>query len=1318
MKWQLLTICLLVMLMQGYTAAQECLPPIVNSFVQQGSDAVEVKWLDSNPAGETESYLIRYRQVSESVETTLEGITTRSTLLSDLMTGQDYELYIRAECITETSEWNGPYRFSTGIDNSQPCGLNLAIKDNGCPSRSTFPITVDGVTEGQLLESVDLTIEHPWPADLSISLISPSGIETPLVRHKGTFTQDLGTPSSDDCRNPTSFSDLACSTLENGIADLSQSFRPLSPLSAVSTENNGTWLLSICDRASGDIGILRGAHLSYIESPCQVPTLTQISNITHTSVKVDWDQPSLCNRIVLNIGKRGFPILNGSLTYVECIEDEFTLLDLEPDTEYDLYIATECQEGVLSPFSCRFPLKTTCAAPIATESFDTQDTCAVLCQTECRLSSNLWTNSGEDGAEWIPRSGKTPTEFTGPDSDIHTLGSYIYLENQPDICNSDVEAILESSCVYVREDTATSIDDCDLEFAYHLYGQDVASLRLSVITADQTETTLWTVAGDQSNLWNTTGISLSDYSGQVVTLRFIAMTSTTVFGDIGLDQITYIGLDPFDESLVYYRDSDGDGYGSDTDTAYGCDLEPLGFTQVGGDCDDSDADIHPTATEIPCNGIDENCNGNTDDLTLSTLDYQITDLQPSICGGQTTGSITVDPIDGNEPYQIIWSTGSTGETLTQIPAGTYTATLTDDLGCTTVTGPIIVPNIEEVSYSISQLIQPECSEIPDGQISLLTNCESDCTITWSTGQTGNTLSNVGAGDYFAVINSEGCLTVTDTIALDYSTAPLAGIQLIRPVTCHGGVDGRIIASSITGSSLAYLWSTGHQGPTLSDLSAGNYSLTVTDPSSGCSEVIADIEVTQPEPIAYVFDEVGNNLCPGDQNAAIQISVTGGTQPYSYNWNTNAFTDDIFHLGSGNYRASITDSKGCGIITETVIIQEPQEIVIEVGTIHNTTCIGSNDGSVSIHASGGTGQLSYLWNTPDNNSSTTIDNLQSGLYSVTVVDEIGCKTTVRNIPVMSDGIILESELNISDAIACAGDSTGLLAVTLTDGVAPFNYNWSNGIIHETDDLVDELGAIESGTYTVTITDAIGCTSESNSVTLSDPQPLTWNVGGIDNLSCSESNDGAITINISGGTQPIDILWSTGDSVTTLSALHPGLYTVTLTDDNGCTTESTPIEVTAPDPLLMNHQIAAQMGSILGTYLAAPSGGVTPYTVAIDGIVIPLSEMPYSLSAGTYEVLLTDDNDCTLSETIEIDLISSSTESTLSDQSVILYPNPSSSRINTISDTTIRSLSLYTLDGQLVLSAHQDWLDVSGLSDGVYLCKVVTAEGIFLRRVSIF
>ena len=1312
MKWHLLIIVCIAMLIQEDSSAQECSPPIVNSFIQQGSDSVEVKWLDTNPSEVSESYTLRYRLANETNETTRDGLTSNGVLLTNLISGQDYELDIRAHCGNEVSEWNGPYRFSSGINNNEPCGINLTIKDNGCPSRTLFPISVTGINSGEILTSIDLTIEHPWPADLSITLVSPSGIEIPLVQHKGTFTKDFGTPGSSQCQNPTSFSDLACTTLENGITDLKQSFRPLSPLSAVNAENNGTWQLSICDRASGDVGILKGAHLSFIESPCQVPTLTHLSSIAATSISVGWNQPSLCNRIVLNVGERGFPIGNGTLTYVECIEDQFTLLDLEPDTEYDLYIATECEPGFLSPFSCSFPFKTLCTSPIATESFDSPDTCSILCQTECLLNSNLWRNKENDGSEWIPRSGKTPTEFTGPESDIHRLGSYLYIENQPDVCEANLEAILESTCVFVIEDD----NQCDLEFSYHLYGQDIASLQLSVIEGNNPPSEIWRIDGDQTNAWWTTTIDLSDFANKIITLQFTAITSTSVFGDIGLDQITFIGLDPFDDGLLYFEDKDGDGYGNPEVSAYGCNLESIGYTQLDGDCDDDDASINPNGLEIPCNGIDENCNGNSDDLTLSTLDYQIVELLPSICGGQSTGSISLQPNNGNEPYEVDWSTGASGQILNQIPAGMYTATVTDAVGCTLITNPIIVPNVDEVSYSVSQLSQPHCSEIQDGQITLLTNCESDCSITWSNGLTGNTITGLDAGDYFAVISSQGCLTVTDTITLNYTIAPLAGIQLIRPVTCHDGEDGRIVANSITGSPLSYQWSNGSQASSLNSLKAGFYNLTITDPESECSQVIRDIEVTQPDPIDYVFDEVGNNLCPGDQNAAIQISVIGGNPPYSYNWNTNDFTDDIFQLSSGDYRASITDSKGCGIITETVTIQEPSLINIEIDRIANTTCTGSHDGEIDIIASGGTGELSYLWSTTQDNTSQQIDNLQSGLYSVTVVDEIGCKTTLRNIPVQSEGLILNSDLIISDEIQCSGDSTGLLNVTMADGIAPFNYNWSNGIIHESTEFTDQLDSLGEGNYMVTITDAIGCTSESNSITLVNPDQLTYLIDAVNAVSCYRGNDGSISLSTQGGTDSLQLTWNHGDSLSTIENLTPGSYEVTLTDGNGCTIVSNPIQITEPDSLQLFNQVVAQTSEELGTYQAIATGGITPYTMTLDGVSIPFSEMPYELTAGTYEVVLNDNNGCTLTDTIVVDLISG-LESPLTSEEVIIYPNPSNSRIDVKPNSQVVSISLYSLNGNRVKSVYQEWIEVSMLSDGCYFCKVTTENGVIFKRVTV-
>lgn len=1310
MSWQTCISLIMLLLSGEIIVGQECTPPIVNSFGQTELGTVQVNWI-ATTAETNNTFNIRYRQQVESEEILISSVAGNSHQLTNLIPGQDYELYIQTNCDSQVSAWNGPYRFRTAIDHTISCGLHMTIRDNGCPTQSHYSIYVNDVQPEQALASVDLTIDHPWPADLSITLVSPSGIEVALVEHKGIFTQDFGSPDDDDCKNPTVFSDLACNTLENGVPNLQQGFRPISPLSDYSSEANGEWTLDICDRAQGDIGIIKGVQLNFIDQPCEVPTLTSLEEITSTSATITWAETDLCGRLIINTGLEGFPINNGTLIYVDCADDDYILTGLLPDTEYDIYIASECTEALISPYSCSYTFRTLCTDPISIESFDSMIACANNCQTPCLLTG-LWSNDDTDDIDWIVNSDRTPTEFTGPSEDVHGIGNYLYIENQIDICGSEQIATLQSECLVVE----SILNTCHLSFAYHRFGQDVGTLSLSVInTSNQSTKTLWTSEDAPIDQWKYASIDLTSYVSQTIQVVFTGTSSISAFGDIAIDEIALLGLNPNDASLAYYRDADGDGYGDTSEIFYGCDFDASQYTMIPGDCNDTNSAINPSAAETPCNGIDENCNGNDDDLTRSTLDYSIDEIQGSLCGGFETGQISLSPLEGTPPYHITWSNGENGSTLSNIPSGIYSAIITDNQGCSITTDDIIVGNTADENYTFTEVHQPTCNGIPDGRITLLTSCE-DCLITWSNGMNGNTISTLDAGSYTGIINNQGCLTTTDPILLDYTDPTLAGIQLIVPVSCAGESDGRIIANSITGLSLEYLWSTGSQSASINGLTADTYRLTVTDPATQCSQVITDIIIEEPTALDYAFDDISTNLCPDDANATIQLTAIGGTPPYSYKWNTDQFTDDIFHLSSGEYRATITDSKGCGIITESVNINNPPPINISIADIQNAQCVGSEDGRIDITSDGGSGELSFLWNDPTNHNEEDISNLEAGLYSVTVVDEIGCKASLRNIPVQSDGIQLTSELTPLQEINCHGEDIGELTVKIIDGIPPYNYNWSNGTIQESSSNTDTLSHLVSNSYNVTITDAIGCTSESNTIILDEPHPLTYSLVHVIHQSCYLTDDGMIEVVLTGGTQPYEVNWNNEDSLTLIDSLAPGIYHATVTDSNGCELFITPIEITHQEELQVTYDITDQMNSMLGQIDLTVNGGQAPYTLYLDDEEVPYTESIIDLPAGDYLVSIIDQNSCTSEEQLTIDLISN-TDDIQGKYSIDIFPNPTTSSITIQSDEQIDQVQLLTMDGQIIWINQRSskLVDLYKFQSGIYLVGIVIDGYTFYHKV---
>ena len=220
---------------------------------------------------------------------------------------------------------------------------------------------------------------------------------------------------------------------------------------------------------------------------------------------------------------------------------------------------------------------------------------------------------------------------------------------------------------------------------------------------------------------------------------------------------------------------------------------------------------------------------------------------------------------------------------------------------------------------------------------------------------------------------------------------------------------------------------------------------------------------------------------------------------------------------------------------------------------NVNCTGGNNGSISLNVSGGTSPFSYNWS----NGATTqnISGLTSGSYAVTITDANGCTFSLSEI-ITQPSTSLSSAITSSQNINCFGNATGSIDLSANGGTTPYNYNWSNGATSE------DLNAIAAGTYTVTITDANGCTS-SQSATLTQPSAtLTSSINNLTNVGCYGQSTAAILINVNGGTTPYSYLWSDGSTNQNLTGVGAGNYTVNITDANGCTTSIAGIAISQP------------------------------------------------------------------------------------------------------------------------------------------------------------
>ena len=363
--------------------------------------------------------------------------------------------------------------------------------------------------------------------------------------------------------------------------------------------------------------------------------------------------------------------------------------------------------------------------------------------------------------------------------------------------------------------------------------------------------------------------------------------------------------------------------------------------------------------------------------------------------------------------------------------------------------------------------------------------------------------------------------------------------VVTPIGCNGMNDGAITLNVSGGSGIYtnFIWSSGQTTQNIAGLSAGTYTCTVTD-DAGCSQASAAFTLTNPAGKTITKTGGSNVSCYGYNDGSISISVSGGTTPYNYTWNpSKPNSPDITGLAPGDYYVTVTDASGCPTVGGPYSISQPASIVI-LSDKHDVTCSGSSNGYINLTVSGGASGYNYAWSS-GTSTGPTITGLSIGTYTVTVSDVNNCKKTD------SWQIFQSSALSLTPTVTqpfCVGN-TGSITVTMSGGLSPYTYVWSNG--HTTTGATDGISGLTAGTYTVSVKDVNSCPA-SQSWTILAPVPLTISTLTKADPGCSASNDGVITISVTGGATSYSYLWSNTKTTPSITGLSGGTYTVTVTD----------------------------------------------------------------------------------------------------------------------------------------------------------------------------
>lgn len=1294
--------------------AGQCDPPSLLQVTERTTTTITVKWNYFQDAQGWELAIFKDNE-NPDLQPQTPVIQEKTYSFSQLDPATAYKIFIRTVCEdTSTSEWT-PITSLTQIPNPSPCFMNLPIKNNNCSqSYEHFPIVVNdenGLLGVDLfLESVDIMIEHTWPSDLDIRLVSPSGQEISLARHRGTGSDNYGNIEDNDCLEVTSFSDLACKDISGERPPFIGSFRPEDNLKQIEdgTSPNGIWLLKTCDRSIPDIGFLHYINLNFEPLLCPLPQDIVITEVDGQSIDISWENFDNCNFLELRIKPVGAPADETVTFSLNCENESFTIPDLSQGTEYEILLLSDCFDSN-SPVSCPLYVTTLCSSATVLSGFDELSLCEAGCSARCDDLGGIWHNHALNTQDWLIHSGMTPTTGTGPEDGVNNSGNYLYVESAPDLCGPDNIVVIESTCMAVE-----ASENCNMNFWYHMNGSDVGSLLLTIKEeyADQWDT-LFLKHGPQGEDWLEAKIDLSKYDGKAAKLRFTAILTDGEAGDIALDEIAFLGSYSLNEGLTYFQDFDFDGYGNEKFSRIECALNaPSGWVQNADDCDDEMPSVNPEAEEILCNGIDENCNGLSDDQDASNPLTYDSIIQFNSCVGIADGAIELEISGGMPPYSVDWDSGKEGTIIDSLGKGVYHATIMDAAGCIIHTGPLSILSEKSLNIFVKEIKRPSCDGIDDGQVVVqASGGTGGYNYSWSNGMTGDSISGLSPDTLRVTVSDvDNCTTTSQEIIVKAIPQVEVGTLLKKNVSCYNASDGRVTLQSAGGQEpYNYTWSNGESGPSLDNLKAGSYTALVQD-QNGCQKSIT-VAITEPPPLDIYVANKENNPCWGNHLGEIHTTTTGGVPPYTYLWNNGAINDDLYNLPAGAYSVVVTDANACKDTIKAVPVLHPPLLSGSTTLIEPAECRNSKDGKIQINVSGGKPDYNYFWSN-DINGQSTIDSINPGLYNVTIIDANDCKLRIDNITVPN----LEKKLNITltgnDLNQCGRDSLSSLYVTLQEAAFPVDFNWSSGIQRQKSILSDTITGLPGGRYSVTATDARGCVGKSDPIDFKIITPITASAN-IQNNLCYGEREGSINLNPTGGTPPYAVAWNTGSDDFFIDELQNGSYVATIMDDEECTYTTQPFKVISPDSLSINTTILPSgTEDNAGSIELIIQGGKAPYMVHWPVEVDAHGRIAHNLPSGDYIIQVEDSNGCMGTISVNVPMFSSTVDLSTG---ISIYPNPSHGFYSIINNTglEITSIDVISMTGELFEVVQHGFIPET-LPSGNYIIRVVLEDGYPIYR----
>ncbi len=603
----------------------------------------------------------------------------------------------------------------------------------------------------------------------------------------------------------------------------------------------------------------------------------------------------------------------------------------------------------------------------------------------------------------------------------------------------------------------------------------------------------------------------------------------------------------------------------------------------------------------------------------------------SIFGGEIKTFKNIGNVCSATMYYRVYAVGST--------AGAFTA----------VSLPTVVDCVDTDSNGIPDTFADglgPCS--PNDQkwkdyslnIDLTNRCAGNYRLEVYYAYTGSNCSN-GDCSETKLINNNGNNYIA-TFSINDIAAPSASVT--QP-TCSSPAATITATSPANGAGVSYTLAgvtpivapQSNTSGVFGSLAAGSYSLSST--ISGCTSLSTPLTVnavpTAPSIAAAPAITVNSN-CGTTGNGGINISVSGGSSPYSYDWSNDGAetpdndSEDLTNVVGGTYTVTVTGANGCSVVGSAAVGSSPAlpSIAASPSITPNSNCSGAGNGGININVSSGSSPYTYDWSndgseTPDNDSED-LTNVVGGIYTVTVTGANGCSVagtaTVNNNPALPS---IGASPTVMANSNCSTTGNGGINISVSNGSSPYSYDWSNDGVETPDNDSEDLANVVGGTYTVTVTGANGCSATSSATVNNSPVFPLATAAAIVNTNCAAPYNGAVNLTSNG----TSFVWNNGTTAQNITAIGAGTYTVTVTGANAC---STAVSATVGNNLVFPASPTANINNVLcnGTATGAinitPSGGTATYTfIWSNGAT---TEDISGLAAGSYGVTVSGTNAC--------------------------------------------------------------------------------------------